>query len=95
MNQKHFYVYIIANKNNTILYTGVKSKLSERAEQHIEKQNKSSFMAKYNLNKVVHIEEYSDIKEAILREKQIKAGSRKKKILLINTINPGWNDLLK
>lgn len=94
MNQKHYYIYISTNKRNTVLYTGVTSKLLERAEQHIEKQDKKSFTAKYNINKIVYYEEYNDVNMAIAREKQIKAGSRKKKIDLIESINPKWKDLL-
>ena len=95
MNQKHYYIYISTNKRNTVLYVGVTSKLSERIQQHKEKQDKKSFTAKYNIDKLVYYEEYSDVKIAIVREKQIKAGSRKKKIELIENINPEWKDLTK
>ncbi|MDD3024892.1 MAG: GIY-YIG nuclease family protein [Syntrophomonadaceae bacterium] len=83
MQQKHYHVYILTNKRNTVLYTGVTANLSTRVWQHAEKQDKKSFTAKYNLNKLVYCEEYGDINEAIAREKQVKAGSRKKKIDLI------------
>jgi putative endonuclease len=94
MNQKHYYIYILTNKRNTVLYTGVTSNISARLWQHCEKQDKKSFTAKYNVDRLVYCEEYDDINAAIAREKQIKAGSRKKKITLIESINPEWKDLL-
>ncbi|MDD3911610.1 MAG: GIY-YIG nuclease family protein [Bacteroidales bacterium] len=94
MRQKQYYIYILTNKRNTVLYTGVTNNLSARTWQHIEKQNAKSFTAKYNLNKLVYMEEYPNIYDAIAREKQIKAGSRKNKIGLIENINPEWKDLL-
>lgn len=89
MNQKHYYVYIDTNgKRQTVLYVGVISKLLERNQQHKEKQDKKSFTARYNVDKLVYYEEYNDIKIAIAREKQIKTGSRRKKIELVESINP-------
>ena len=94
MNQKRYYVYINTNaKRQTVLYVGVTSRLLERNQQHKEGQGKGSFTARYNVNKLVYYEEYNDIKTAITREKQIKAGSRKKKIMLIESVNPEWKDL--
>lgn len=87
------FVYIITNRNNTVLYTGVTSNLRERVIQHKTKKFESSFSAKYNLNKLVYYEEFLSIGDAIKREKQIKGGNRKKKIELINSINPEWRDL--
>jgi len=87
------FVYIITNKNNTTLYTGITSDLTSRLIQHIEKLFPKSFSAKYNLNKLVYFENYQSIEKAIEREKQIKAGSRAKKIMLIEAINPTWDDL--
>lgn len=89
---KQGYVYILANKNNTTLYVGVTSDLAQRFEQHKSKTPKS-FTKKYNLEKLVYYEAFDDIKSAIMREKQLKAGSRKKKEELINQLNPGWEDL--
>ncbi len=86
------YVYILTNKNNTVLYTGVTSDLQSRIYEHKEKLV-AGFTSKYNINKLVWFEVYPDIKEAIEREKKIKAGSRKKKLDLINERNPEWNDL--
>jgi putative endonuclease len=86
-------VYIMTNENNTTLYIGVTSDLITRITQHKEKFYNSSFTARYNLTKLVYYETFHSIVEAIHREKQLKAGSRKKKVALINSINPDWNDL--
>ena len=87
------FIYIITNKNNTTLYVGVTSNLPERILQHREKRFKNSFSEKYNLDKLVYWEAFQEIGDAIGREKQLKAGSRQKKINLINSLNPYWNDL--
>jgi len=87
------FIYILTNKNNTTLYTGVTANLVQRVKQHQDKTNKKSFTAKYNLNKLVYYESFQMIGDAIAREKQIKAGSRAKKIELIERINPNWDDL--
>jgi len=89
---KEYYVYILTNKNNHVLYTGVTNNLSRRVYEHKEKLHKG-FTQKYNINKLVYYEVTDDISAAIDREKQIKAGSRKKKIDLINKFNPEWTDL--
>ena len=86
-------VYIITNKSNTTLYTGVTSNLKVRIYEHKEKSSPKSFSAKYNTNKLVYYKGFSLIEEAIAEEKRIKGGSRKKKIQLIESINPNWNDL--
>jgi len=88
-------VYIVTNKHNTVLYTGVTSELFSRASQHREKTFPKSFAARYNIYKVVYYENFHSIEEAIAREKQIKAGSRRKKELLINAMNPEWRDLIE
>jgi len=87
-----YYVYIMTNKNNTTLYAGVTSNLVKRVWQHKNKITKG-FTSKYNLTKLVYYETGYSIDNAIAREKQIKAGSRKKKIDLINKMNPRWKDL--
>ena len=87
------HVYIIANRNNTVLYTGVTSDLKERANQHKSKKHANSFSARYDICKLVYYERQGSIGDAIKREKQIKGGSRKKKIDLINGMNPKWIDL--
>ena len=86
-------IYILTNKNNTTLYTGVTADLRSRYIQHIDKVYPKSFSARYNLNKLVYYELFSLITDAIDREKQIKAGSRAAKIKLIEQENPSWNDL--
>jgi len=85
-------VYIITNQNNTVLYTGITNDLKRRIYEHKEKLLKS-FSSKYNLNKLVFYELTEDVESAITREKQIKGGSRQKKIGLIISMNPGWKDL--
>ena len=87
------FIYIITNKNNTTLYVGVTSNLPERILQHREKRFKNSFSEKYNLDKLVYWEAFQEFGDAIGREKQLKAGSRQKKIELINSFNPDWIDL--
>ena len=82
----------MTNKNNTVIYTGVTNDLKRRVYEHKEKLI-DGFTKKYNVNKLVYFEFTSDINSAIQREKQIKAGSRQKKIDLINSINPEWKDL--
>ena len=82
----------MTNSRHTVLYTGVTNDLFWRVEEH-KKGTGSEFTKKYNVNKLVFYEYGDDIKIAIAREKQIKAGSRKKKFDLINSINPDWKDL--
>ncbi|WP_224485368.1 GIY-YIG nuclease family protein [Robertkochia aurantiaca] len=86
------YVYFMTNKNNSVLYVGVTSNLKKRVYQHKTKAYKG-FTSKYNCNKLVYFEVFNDINQAIDREKQIKAGSRKRKESLINQENSEWNDL--
>ena len=92
MQTKQSYIYILTNKNNTVLYTGVTSDLKRRVYEHKQKFVKS-FTSKYNIDKLVYYEAFDDIYNAITREKQIKAGSRQKKIDLINRRNEKWADL--
>ncbi|MCD4729163.1 MAG: GIY-YIG nuclease family protein [Bacteroidales bacterium] len=87
------YVYILTNKSNQVLYTGVTSNLYNRIFEHKSKAHHGSFTARYNVNKLVYYEFLLTIEEAITREKQIKGGSRKKKLDLINFKNPKWLDL--
>jgi putative endonuclease len=81
----------MTNKSRT-LYTGVTNDLNRRVYEHKQKLIKG-FTSKYNITKLVYYEEYNDINDAIRREKQIKGWSRKKKIELIESINPEWKDL--
>ncbi|OIO51655.1 MAG: hypothetical protein AUJ11_01575 [Parcubacteria group bacterium CG1_02_44_65] len=93
MQERYYYVYINTNRWNSVLYTGVTNNLLNRHYQHKIKDNNISFTAKYKVNKLVYYEMFSNINDAINREKQIKGGSRKKKLELIKTINQKWRDL--
>ena len=89
---KQYYVYVMTNSRNTVLYVGVTNDLIRRVYEHKEKLA-DGFTRKYNIAKLVYYEVFEDIENAILREKQIKAGSRQKKVQLINSINREWHDL--
>ena len=82
----------MTNKNNTVIYTGVTNDLKRRVYEHKEKLVEG-FTKKYNITKLVYYEIVRDINSAIMREKQIKAGPRKKKVELVNNINAEWKDL--
>ncbi len=88
-----YYVYILTNMNNTVLYTGVTNDLYRRVGQHRGGKG-SKFTARYNAMKLVYYETYGDVYDAIAREKQIKGGSRQDKIDLVKGLNPDWEDLL-
>ncbi len=91
--KRHEYsVYILTNKANTVFYIGVTSDLTNRILEHKTKVY-DGFTSKYKVNKLVYYEEYQWIQDAIAREKQLKGGSRQKKIDLIVSTNPGWSDL--
>ena len=88
------YVYIMSNKPNGSLYIGVTSDLEKRVFEHKLRTNPKCHTYKYNLDKLVYYEICDSIEQAILREKQLKAGSRNKKIQLILSQNPDWMDLM-
>jgi len=88
----HPCVYIMTNKYNNVLYTGVTSNIFKRVNEHKEKIV-AGFTSRYNVTKLVYYEEFATMPEAISREKQIKGGSRQKKVDLINSKNPEWKDL--
>jgi putative endonuclease len=88
---KTYFVYIMASKSRT-LYTGVTSNLERRVLQHRGKVF-GGFTAKYNINRLVHFEQFGDIRVAIAREKQIKSWGRMKKVALIESANRDWKDL--
>jgi putative endonuclease len=94
MSEKIYCVYIITNSHNTTLYVGVTNNLFRRLLEHKSGEG-SKFAKRYNLKKLVYFEVTNDINAAITREKQIKAGSRQKKIDLINSVNPDWTDLFE
>jgi len=92
MDEKQYFVYIITNHYHTVFYTGVTNNLQRRITEH--KTGKGGvFSSKYQLNKLVYYEVGMNVASAIMREKQIKGGSRRKKIELIESLNPNWSDL--
>lgn len=94
MHDREFCVYIMTNVHNTVLYTGVTNDLERRVLEH--KSGKcAGFTSRYQLIKLVYFEQGADIAAAINREKQIKGGSRKKKIALVESLNPTWKDLFE
>ncbi len=90
--EKYYFVYILTNPGITVLYTGITNDLKRRVYEHRNKVV-PGFTAKYNVKKLVYYEVYDDPQYAIAREKQIKSGSRKKKLDLISSFNPDWRDL--
>ncbi|TSC94965.1 MAG: excinuclease ABC subunit C [Parcubacteria group bacterium Athens1014_10] len=91
--KKKYHIYIITNQRGTVFYTGITNNIVRRVYEHKEKLA-DGFTKKYNINKLVYSEEFNNPEEAIMREKQIKAGSRKKKIDLIKNVNPEFKELL-
>jgi putative endonuclease len=94
MIEKQYSVYIMTNINHTVIYTGVTNDLQRRVLEHRYGKG-SGFTKRYKLWKLVYYESGNEIEVAIRREKEIKAGSRHKKIELINSINPQWDDLFE
>ena len=94
MRSKILAVYILTNKKNTVLYTGVTNDLRRRIYEHRMKLI-PGFTKQYNVHRLVYFEWFEDAPNAIAREKQIKAGSRAKKIALIECSNPEWHDLFE
>ena len=89
-----YLVYILTNDRQTVLYTGVTNDLVRRVSEHRE-HGLSGFTRRYNVDRLVFYEETSEVRAALAREKQIKAGSRRKKVALIESINPDWRDLFE
>ncbi|TVT37759.1 GIY-YIG nuclease family protein [Hymenobacter setariae] len=87
-----YYVYILTNQNHTMLYIGVTNDLARRVAEHKAGAHEG-FTKRYKINKLVYFEESPSVAVAIEREKQLKAGSRAKKLALINELNPYWNEL--
>ena len=88
-----YYVYILTNKNNKVLYVGVTNDLIRRIYEHKHHMDPGSFTDRYNVTKLVHFEETNDVYAALEREKQIKSWIRTKKDQLIAETNPKWIDL--
>ena len=93
MSDKKYFVYILTNFTNNVLYTGVTNDLPRRIEEHKSKKIEG-FTKRYNVTKLVYAESFGNVKDAIAREKQIKNLSRSKKITLIEQLNPTWQELL-
>lgn len=91
-NDRHYFIYILTNVTNRVLYTGVTNNLARRVYEHRQKSVKG-FTAKYNVTKLVYFEIFADIHEAITREKQIKGWVRRKKVALVDAMNPIWADV--
>lgn len=94
MNAWSYYVYILANNINSVLYIGVTNDLTRRLNEHKSEEIKG-FTKKYHINKLVYFEEFSDIGDAIAREKQLKGWKREKKNRLVEVMNPEWVDLFE
>ena len=92
--EHRYFVYILTNKNHTVLYTGVTNDLLRRVSEHRDKDF-SGFTHRYNVDKLVFFEGFRDPRDAIAREKRIKGGSRARKIALIDAMNPEWRDLFE
>jgi putative endonuclease len=88
-----YWVYLTANKPGGVIYTGFTKELKYRIQSHKTKKYANAFSARYNVDKLVYFEEYDSVIQARDREKQIKAGSRDKKVQLIESMNPEWKDL--
>lgn len=87
-----YYIYILANRSRKILYTGVTNNLQRRLIEHKSHEN-PGFTAQYNVDQLVYFEHYKNPKDAITREKQIKAGSRAAKLRLIKAVNPTMEEI--
>ena len=90
---KSYYTYMMTNQSNTTLYIGVSNDIERRALEHIEGTG-ATFTSKYKINKLVYFERYTEITDAIKREKQLKGWKREKKEMLINQLNPEWKNLM-
>ena len=90
--RRPYVVYILTNDRRTVLYTGVTNDVRRRLAEHRAGRG-SAFTARYNVGRLVYVEPHADVNDAIAREKQIKAGSRAKKVALVEGQNPDWRDL--
>jgi putative endonuclease len=88
---RQYFVYIMTNRSRT-LYTGMTNNLQRRVEEHRSKLV-SGFTSKYNIAQLVYCEEFRGVRDAIAREKEIKGWLRSKKIALIESVNPHWDEL--
>jgi putative endonuclease len=91
--ERTYFVYLLTNKNNRVMYVGVTNDLKRRVYEHKTKAVKG-FTKKYNVNKLVYSEQTNDVLTALAREKEIKKWRREKKNALVIQLNPRWNDLI-
>ena len=89
---EHFYVYILTNWNDKVMYIGVTNNLERRVYEH-KQELVEGFTKTYHIHKLVYYEETSDVRSAIQREKQLKGWRREKKNALVESMNPSWKDL--
>lgn len=89
-----YYVYMMASSNNNALYIGLTNDIRRRYEEHCS-GNVPGFTQKYKVHKLVYLEQYTEVNDAIARENQLKGWSRAKKNVLVNGQNPLWNDLMQ
>ena len=90
---KHWYIYIMANKIQGVLYIGLTDNIDERVKEHKLKVYPKSFTAKYNCDKLIYLEEHDNAYEAVKRENSLKKWKREWKIKLIEEVNPSWMDI--
>ena len=89
----NYYVYILTNATNVVLYTGMTNNLERRLYEHRQHSDPNSFTARYNVDKLVYVETTTDVRAAIQREKQIKSWNRRRKNALVESQNPEWREL--
>jgi putative endonuclease len=92
MRDYDFWIYIVTNRNDSVLYIGITNSLSRRVWEH-RNGTAANFSAAYQCKKLIYYEHYSNVHEALARESQLKKWSRAKKVALINRLNPSWFDL--
>jgi putative endonuclease len=90
--ERRYYVYLLTNWDNTVMYVGITNNLERRVYEHKQKLVKG-FTKKYNINKLVYFEETYDVRAALTREKEIKKLRREKKNNLVQSFNPDWKDI--
>ncbi len=90
-----YYVYILTNANKNLIYVGITNNLVRRVYEHKNHLDRGSYTARYNIDQLVYFETTSDVYSAISREKQIKGWNRKRKNKLVESRNPGWEDIYK
>ena len=92
--KRRYYVYILSNQRRTVYYVGVTNSIERRYFEHLWKKNPKSFCVRYNINELLYFEDYTDVDQAIAREKQLKRWGRDKKVLLVKRVNPEMRNYL-